>query len=189
MTRERSSQFVGAHHPRGLIERDVDLANTVSGVDGAGEKCAKADQEYRPVHCRCRKIPATRAPTPSPECCAAPGPSDRTRAPSLVKGRSADRRISRARHPSQNRQIRATCWPRHGRAKCRNIAPPHQSRPSPDRTRPPGPSEGGGKTFRRTKPISLQICHSSRIATGNIAYCSTSDARCHGCLGFTAGDD
>src|SRR5262245_49809645 len=49
--------------------------------------------------------------------------------------------------------------------------------------------DGGGRTFRRTKPISLQICHSSRTATGNIAYCSTTDARCHRYLGRTAGDN
>src|SRR5215831_3918618 len=49
--------------------------------------------------------------------------------------------------------------------------------------------DGGGKTFRRTKPISLQICHSRRTATGKIAYCRTTDARRHRYIGLTAGDD
>src|SRR5215467_3311689 len=48
--------------------------------------------------------------------------------------------------------------------------------------------DGGGRTFRRTKPISLQICHRSRTTIGNIAYCSTTAARRHGYLGFLTGE-
>src|SRR5262249_37450994 len=43
--REKLS-FVGAHHPRGLVQRDVDLANTMSGIDGRREKRAESDQKY-----------------------------------------------------------------------------------------------------------------------------------------------
>src|SRR5215468_6289814 len=46
-------------------------------------------------------------------------------------------------------------------------------------------TDGGGKTFRRTKPISLQTCHNRRTAAGNIAYCKTMDARRHGYFRFS----
>src|SRR5262249_9020801 len=110
-------------------------------------KTHQARSEIWPVRFRCRKRPATREPTPSPVCCAEPGSSDRRRAPSLVKGRSAGRRISPARHPSRNRQKRATYSPTHGRAKCLNIEPPHRSSPSPDRTRPRAPPMAAEKHY------------------------------------------
>src|SRR5215831_9419834 len=43
--REKLS-FVGAHHPRDLVQRDVDLADAMSGIDGRREKRTKTDQKY-----------------------------------------------------------------------------------------------------------------------------------------------
>src|SRR5690349_5757856 len=38
--------FVGAHHPRDLVQRDVDLADAMRGIDGRREKRTETDQEY-----------------------------------------------------------------------------------------------------------------------------------------------
>src|SRR5580692_2875 len=39
--------LVSSHHPCGLVERDIDLADTMGGVDGRREERTKTDQENR----------------------------------------------------------------------------------------------------------------------------------------------
>src|SRR5882757_6418460 len=112
----------------------------------------------------------------------------RTRSVTLDSPISRPRNIPRATpqpKPAKTRHVLAQAWsnqvPEYRPAA--SVEPVTRSYQT-ERT-----SDGGGKTFRRTKPISLKICQSRRIAAGNMAYCSTIDVRRHRSFGFTTADD
>src|SRR5262249_23337480 len=78
--------------------------------------------------------------------------------------------------PAKTRHVLAQAWS----SQVPEYRPATSVEPVTRSYQTPRTVDGGGRTFRRTKPISLQICHSNRTEIGNIAYCSTTDRRRHG---------
>src|SRR5882757_3225722 len=111
----------------------------------------------------------------------------RTRSVTLDSPISRPRNIPRATpqpKPAKTRHVLAHAWSN----QVPEYRPAASVEPVTRSYQTESTSDGGGNTFRRTKPIALQICQSARIAMGNIAYCNTIDARLRRSLGLPTAD-